>query len=387
MRRLLFTALFTLIQAGSSFGFETNGHLWPQMPIHYWINPSGCPILPSGKTFEELVAEAAAQWSSQPCATVSFELSGTTTAGLEPDGQSTFLCIAQDWNCGAGAAGCNIWIPRAAGETPENDIALNADTLEWVEGGPDATQTGSIDPVAVLTHEIGHMLGLAHSADPYASMYYGTLPNAIQATLDGDDRAGICSLYPSGAPGCATDADCGDDQACVDIQGQMVCDDMHDGPGALCSKTHIDCADMCWVSFFECSQVCLFTAADYTQGYCAPLCNDKQCPPDFHCVYLSQYDVNVCFVDEGSEDGGDGGEPDGAFEESPVSTDDDGQVDEGSDAANGDPDSGTDLDVPAGGGCGCGGTHTFGWLPICGLPFLLRSRRRLPTVQGKNFSG
>lgn len=51
---------------------------------------------------------------------------------------------------------------------------------------------------SVQTHELGHVLGLAHSADPNAMMY-ATLPSACfgQArALGSDDVAGIQSIYP-----------------------------------------------------------------------------------------------------------------------------------------------------------------------------------------------
>lgn len=365
-----------LVTLGLSFpaaAYEVNGHHWPEMPIRLWVNPQGCPVMDGTKDIEWVVARAAEQWSQPPCSAVRFELAGSTAAGLEPDGQSTILCIDHDWNCGAGAAGCSLWIPRGPGETPENDIALNAAELSWRDGGPDATQSGIIDPVGVLAHELGHMLGLAHSPDPFATMYYGTLPNGLQATIAGDDRAGICALYPSGQPGCLDDADCGADGLCTDIAGQRVCDERHDEAGAFCSKTFIDCAGMCWVSFFECQQVCLFTAFDYSEGYCAPLCDPPACPAGFHCVYLSQYDVSVCFLgddpdggdgDGGAGDGGDGGVLDAgdggtADGQDGASADeahapDDGGADAGADALDAGSDGGGDGHPGEPGGCGCG---------------------------------
>lgn len=358
--------------------YEINGHYWPEMPIRLWVNPQGCPVLDGDRDIEWVVARAAEQWSLPLCSAVRFEIAGSTGAGLAPDGQNTILCIDHDWNCGAGAAGCSLWIPRQAGETPENDIALNAADLVWREGGPDATQSGIIDPVGVLAHELGHMLGLAHTPDPFATMYYGTLPNGLQATIAGDDRAGICALYPSGQPGCVEDADCGPDGFCADLAGQRVCDERHDGPGAFCSKSDIDCAGMCWVSFFECQQVCLFTAFDYSEGYCAPLCAPPDCPAGFHCVYLDQYDVSVCFEGD-APDGGDGGDgsdgdagEDGGFLDAgddnawdgdgsepgdEAQAPDDGGADAGNDGGADAPDAGGDAsgdDIGAPGGCGCG---------------------------------
>jgi len=54
--------------------------------------------------------------------------------------------------------------------------------------------------VALLAHEIGHALGLGHSKDPVAVMYY-SLGTKIQERLTRDDFDGLTSLYPHKSPG------------------------------------------------------------------------------------------------------------------------------------------------------------------------------------------
>lgn len=51
---------------------------------------------------------------------------------------------------------------------------------------------------AILTHEIGHLLGLNHSSDTTATMYAEYLADASGRTLERDDVAGICAAYPPG---------------------------------------------------------------------------------------------------------------------------------------------------------------------------------------------
>jgi len=66
-------------------------------------------------------------------------------------------------------------------------------------GGP-VVSCVSIDVQNTVTHEAGHSLGLAHSADPTATMA-ATAPagETAKRVLHADDLAGICAIYPRGA--------------------------------------------------------------------------------------------------------------------------------------------------------------------------------------------
>lgn len=53
------------------------------------------------------------------------------------------------------------------------------------------------DLQSILTHEVGHYFGLAHSADRAATMFAGYLSGSVALrTLADDDVAGICAAYP-----------------------------------------------------------------------------------------------------------------------------------------------------------------------------------------------
>jgi MYXO-CTERM domain-containing protein len=119
-------------------------------------------------------------------------------------------------------------------------------------------------------------------------MYFAMLPFGLQATLEADDRAGAAALYPvDDASECSEALDCDPGFDCLAVEGAPgeYCQDLHAPAGSACNKDFIDCADMCWVSLSECSQVCLFQNLDYSQGYCAPLCGEGKppCPQGFAC--------------------------------------------------------------------------------------------------------
>lgn len=77
------------------------------------------------------------------------------------------------------------------GEIFDADIELNA-TFPLTTGEP-----VEYDLVSVLTHEAGHFLGLAHAAEPEATMFFSYEPGTTAfADLHPDDVAGVCAAYP-----------------------------------------------------------------------------------------------------------------------------------------------------------------------------------------------
>ena len=76
------------------------------------------------------------------------------------------------------------------GELYDADLEVNTAQNQF---SLDGTGTGP-DLRAVLTHEAGHFLGLAHSGDPTATMYAKYVGSSM-ATLATDDETGICTIY------------------------------------------------------------------------------------------------------------------------------------------------------------------------------------------------
>jgi hypothetical protein len=81
------------------------------------------------------------------------------------------------------------------GEIWDSDIELNSVDAPLSVGEPSAN---FVDLDSLLTHEAGHLLGLAHNTrDKTATMFPGYQPGSIDLrSLESDDISGICALYP-----------------------------------------------------------------------------------------------------------------------------------------------------------------------------------------------
>jgi hypothetical protein len=96
---------------------------------------------------------------------------------------------------------------RCTGEILDSDIELNAADYRFtVEDGPPCSggsQDGCVetDLENTLVHEIGHVIGLGHSADREATMYARSAEGETsKRDLAADDREALCAIYPAGGP-------------------------------------------------------------------------------------------------------------------------------------------------------------------------------------------
>jgi hypothetical protein len=81
------------------------------------------------------------------------------------------------------------------GELYDADTEING-TRPLSIGDP--VPDGHYDLESILTHEMGHFLGLAHSADPDATMFASYNPGSTSMrVLKQDDVDGLCSIYPA----------------------------------------------------------------------------------------------------------------------------------------------------------------------------------------------
>lgn len=79
-----------------------------------------------------------------------------------------------------------------SGEILDADIAINSGRKDFSVSDDNVTE----DLVSVLTHEVGHFLGVAHSDVPGAVMYWQYGRGTVRRELQKDDVAAICAIYP-----------------------------------------------------------------------------------------------------------------------------------------------------------------------------------------------
>ena len=79
------------------------------------------------------------------------------------------------------------------GELWDSDLEINSFEYQFSVGDP----VSQNDLDSMLTHEVGHMLGLAHTLVSDATMYAKYEPGSdTLRTLATDDASGICAVYP-----------------------------------------------------------------------------------------------------------------------------------------------------------------------------------------------
>jgi hypothetical protein len=84
--------------------------------------------------------------------------------------------------------------PRT-GEIYDADMEIN--TFQYKMSTAPTVPPDGYDFLAIVTHETGHFLGMAHSTDTRATMYAHYTPGSeAMRDLTFDDIAGICTIYP-----------------------------------------------------------------------------------------------------------------------------------------------------------------------------------------------
>jgi MYXO-CTERM domain-containing protein len=162
---------------------------WPGGTVRFALQGTGGEDAP-GQAERGAVRAALATWDAVASTPVQL-------AESDADGADARIAWWQDWEDEADALAVTIvTYDVATGEILDAEIRMN-DEVDWAVAGAGPEDGVSYDVQNTVTHEVGHVLGLAHEdGDAEATMYPSSAAwETIKRDLDPDDLAGFSYLY------------------------------------------------------------------------------------------------------------------------------------------------------------------------------------------------
>lgn len=158
------------------------------------------------REFDALVREAFDRWLEADCGAGRRPSIDVVSLGAvrcdevsynKDSGNVSVFVFRDDWGLldADAYALTTVFFETTTGEIYDADVEINATVPNLVTSSPE----DGVDLGSILTHEVGHFLGLAHSQDPDAVMRpnYTPMKDDLRR-LRSDDVAGICDIYPPG---------------------------------------------------------------------------------------------------------------------------------------------------------------------------------------------
>lgn len=216
---------------------------WPSPCLSYTVQVDGSPLSTlDADQVQALAVQAFDAWRAARCPGGGSPRFEVQFSGYVSCDRREVICDSVDkndhvimfhdsgWQYGANRIG--VTTPtggKESGLLVDADVEINSQDFSFKS---DANGMMSTSLLYVLTHELGHFLGLGHSSVTGAIMSTGYQslpfsPNLISA----DDAAAICAVYPPGPP-----LECGAPRAAAYDQCQIPLGE--DPPCQLASVTH-----------------------------------------------------------------------------------------------------------------------------------------------------
>lgn len=155
--------------------------------IDIYVNSGNSVGISSGNV-HAIANDSIAQWNSK--SRISIRKNSTSGAGQDNKNEVYFSNDPSVFN-GLGVVGVTqVLFRNGSGEILEADILIN-DSFDFTTNINDIKYFGN-----VLTHELGHFLGLGHGQVGGSTMLYAL--SRGQSQISDDDAAGAYSMYPTG---------------------------------------------------------------------------------------------------------------------------------------------------------------------------------------------
>ena len=202
-------AIDAYLKLGSRVADRTVTLRWEQMPVRYFITNAGVPGV-TAQQFQTVVARAFNTWHEVETAETSAEFVGFTPAPPLNQDSMSVLGFLNRPELERVLAATSFLVDTTTGAILESDIFFNS-AFPWSVST--AGESGRFDLESIALHELGHLLGLGHSALGETEVRPGgrrvlaaeavMFPIAFSAgaiegrTLKTDDIAGISDVYPT----------------------------------------------------------------------------------------------------------------------------------------------------------------------------------------------
>jgi len=180
---------------------------WPSSCVSFSLQKDASTQVPYAN-FASVTERSFEAWESVRCGSnrqapsLRFDNLGAVTCnepGFQPAGSNANIIMFRDkvWPYAGNdntLALTTLTYNLETGEIFDADMEINSTPQNRITYSDTKVEA---DLQSILTHEIGHFIGIAHSSDQTATMYakYDKGTTEIR-TLSADDRAAVCFIYP-----------------------------------------------------------------------------------------------------------------------------------------------------------------------------------------------